>query len=195
MVEERDCGCARAQEACWGEVFWLEVRGWGGPLGGLETTGSSSEELSSDAPRMNLSRSLSSGPELSFGGRVLEDLTPEGACRASASTVLASKSPDVLLIWGPGPLLCSEVERTVDRECSPGGGDCAVDEPSLGAGGKTSDGVRSSFTGTIIGLLLILQIIYNIHRINPVSAKWSIQRHSSEAATTEQKKNSQPKSG
>lgn len=36
------------------------------------TRGSSSEELSSDAPRMNLRRSLASGPELSIGTLVLE---------------------------------------------------------------------------------------------------------------------------
>lgn len=37
------------------------------PVGGLETKGSSSEELSSDAPRINLRRSLASGPELNLG--------------------------------------------------------------------------------------------------------------------------------
>lgn len=182
MVEERDCACV--QVACWGES--VLVRGWGAPLGGLSAMGSSSEELSSDAPRMNLRRSLISGPELAMC--VFEVLAAEG----SVSTVLTSRSPDVVPIWGPGPSLCSEVEGTVDGECSPGGGDCAVDE-TLAEGEKPSD-VLSSFTGIINDLVLILQNKYNIHRISPNSAKGSIHGHSPEAATTEQNNNSQAKS-
>lgn len=151
--------------------------------------GSSSEELSSEAPRMNLRRSLISGPELAMC--VFEVLAAEGTCRASVSTVLTSRSPDVVPIGGSGPSLCSEVEGTVDEECSPGGGDCAVDE-TLAEGGKPSD--VSSFTGIINDFVLILQNKYNIHRISPNSAKWSIHGHSPEAATTEQKNNSQAKS-
>lgn len=178
MVEEQDFACV--QVVCWGES--VLVRGWGAPLGGLSAMGSSSEELSSDAPRMNLRRSLISGPELAMC--VFEVLAAEGTCRASVSTVLASRSPDVVPIWGPGPSLCSEVEGTVDGECSPGGGDCAVDE-TLAEGGKPSD--LSSFTGIINDLVLILQNKYNIHRISPNSAKGSIHGHSPEAATTGKK--------
>lgn len=184
MVEELDPACA--QESRWREDVWLDVRGWGAPLGGLATTASSSEELSSDAPRMNLRRSLAPGPELSFGGRVrVEGLAAEGTGGVSASRVSSLRSADVLTIWGPGPSLCSEVEGTVDRECWPGGGDWAVDGSSLAEGGRPSDGVLSSFTGIINGLVLILQSEYNIHRINPNSAKWSIYGHSPEAATTQ----------
>lgn len=184
MVEERDPACA--QESCWREDIWLDVLSGGAPLGGLATTGSSSEELSSDAPRMNLRRSLASGPELSFGVHVLvEGLAAEGTRGVSASRVSSLTSPDVHTIRGLGPSLCSEVEGTVDRECSPGGGDCAVYGSSLAEGGQPSDGVLSSFTGIINGLVLILQSEYNIHRINPNSAKWSIYGHSPEAATTQ----------
>lgn len=189
MVEERDCACA--QEACSSD-FWMEVRGWGAPLGGLSSPCSSSEELSSDAPRMNLRRSLASGPGLGFGVCVLEDLTAEGTCRASASMVLTSRSRDTVPIWGVGPSFCCEVEGTVDRQRSPGGGDCAVDESSLAEGGPSD--FLSSFTGIINGLVLILQNKYSIHRINPIGAKWSIHGPSPEAATIEQNNNSHPKS-
>lgn len=95
MPEE--LGCGRAEDACWGEDLWLGVGGRDAPLGGLVTRGSSSEELSSDAPRMNLRRSLASGPELSIGAWVFEgfwvvggkdgfsEFTSEDACRASVS--------------------------------------------------------------------------------------------------------------
>lgn len=107
MPEELDSD--RAEEACWGEVLLVQDGRGDAPLGGLVTTGSSSEELSSDAPRMNFRRSLASGPELSIGALVLEgfwlfggkygflEFASGDACRASVS-VLISSPQEALLV-------------------------------------------------------------------------------------------------
>lgn len=186
MLEE--LGCGRAQDARWGEDLWLEVPDWGVPQGGLETTSSSSEEQSSDAPRMNLRRSLTSGPELSIGAWVLEDvwvtdgkddfseLTSEDVCRASVSD-LTSRPPETMMVWGLLSSLCSEAAETVDTKCLPS---------SSGAGGWQPDGDSSPFPGITTVLLLIFHR-NNIHRIKS-AIRGITQRHSPEAAITEQMK-------
>lgn len=186
MLEE--LGCGRAQDARWGEDFWLEVPGWGVPQGGLETTSSSSEEQSSDAPRMNLRRSLASGPELSIGTWVLVDvwvtdgkddfseLTSEDVCRAWEPD-LTSRPPETMLVWGPLSSLCCEAAETVDTKCLPS---------SSGAGGWQPDGDSSPFPGIATVLLLIFHR-NNIHRIKS-TIRGIIQRHSPEAAMTDEMK-------
>lgn len=101
MPEELDCD--PVEEARWGEDLWLQDGSGDAPLGGLVTTGSSSEELSSDAPRMNFRRSLASGPELSIGALVLEGFCLFGGKYgffefASGDTCRAISSPQEALL-------------------------------------------------------------------------------------------------
>ncbi len=186
MPEELDCGAA--EDACWGGGLGVEVGGWGAPLGGLVTRGSSSEELSSDAPRMNLRRSLASGPELSIGTLGLDGFwvvvgTDGFPGFTSESTALTSRPSEALPAWGPSPSLRAEVVGTVDRVCSPGWGGCAADSSSSAAGGPQPDGDSSPFTGIAPVLVLILHSSNNMHRINPKPANGSIRRHPPETAT------------
>lgn len=192
MPEELDRGCVG--DACWGQGLWLGLGGWAAPLGGLVVRGSSSEELSSDAPRMNLSRSLPSGPELSIGACVFKgfcgaggkddfsEFTSGDTCRASVSAVLTSRPPEALLVWGLLLSFCAEVERDEDKACSSGWGDC---KSSLAAGGWPPDGDSSPFTGIAAVLVLILHSSNSVHRINTKTPNMIIHRHPPEAATTE----------
>lgn len=192
MPEVLDCGAA--EEAGWWDALSLEVCGWDAPLGGLLTRGSSSEELSSDAPRMNLRRSLASGPELSIGTLVLEgfwvvvgkdgfsELTSEDACGASASAVLTPEAPLTCRLLSS---LRFEVAGAAEEECSPGWGDCVGGTSSSAGGGSQPDGDSSPFTGIATVLVLILHSSNNIHRINPKPASGSIHRHPPGTETTE----------
>lgn len=187
MLEE--LGCGTAEDTCRGDDFGVEVGGWDAPLGGLVTRGSSSEELSSDAPRMNLRRSLASGPELSIGTLVLEgfwviggggicsEFTSEEACWTSLSAVFTSRPAEAQLAWGPLSSLCAEVVGTVDRECLPGRRECGAGMSSWAAEGPQPDGDSSPFSGIATVLVLVLHSSNKIHRINPKTANGSIHRH------------------
>lgn len=179
MREELSCGTV--EEACWGDDLVLFKDGWDAPLGGFVRRGSSSEELSSDAPSMNLRRSLASGPELSIGAIALErfwvvcgsdgfsEFTSEEACGGSEATVLTWRPADSSPPGGLLSSLCAEAAAADDGEC--------WTPSSLPVEGPRSDGESSPFTGIAVVLLLILHSSNNIHRINPETANRSIHRH------------------
>lgn len=184
MLEELVWG--PAEDGCSGEGWEVELGGWGAPLGGLVTRGSSSEELSSDAPRMNLRRSLASGPELSIGTRLVrgnesDSEFPSEDCERSERPRLTSRPAVVPSARGLLVTLCVEVVGTVDRECLPGWRVCAA---SSAAGRPQWVDDSSPFTGIAAVLVLILHSSTTIHRINPNATSGSIHRHPPETATT-----------
>lgn len=182
MPVELDCGTA--EEACWGEDLTVELGGWDVPLGGLATRGSSSDELSSDAPRMNFRRSLASGPELNIGTLDLQGFWVASGthgtsvCGGSGSTVWTSGPAEAPSASGLLFSLCVEVAGAVDRECSSGWGECVADGSSSAAGRTPPDRDPSPFTSISTVLVLILHSSKNIHRINPKTANGSIQTSS-----------------
>lgn len=145
---------------------------------GLVTGVSSSEELSSEAPRMNLRRSLDSDPEPSLGAVGLEGFSIGCGELITGSVVLASAG-------GPASSPCAEVVGAADGEGSSGPGVRAAHSSSSAAGGAQPGGDSSPFSGIATVLVLVLHSSNNIHRINPKTANGSIHRHPPETATTE----------
>lgn len=175
-----------------GEDLRVEVDVWDAPLGGLLTKGSSSEELSSDAPRMNLSRSLSSGLELSFGTLVLLGfLLAGGSIGSFESTIEEDGGDPELKVLMANPvetlsvrgLSCAEVTGRFATEDKGQTSACEADLLSLAADEPQPDGVSSPFTGIAAVLVVILHSTNKTHMINAKSAKTGIYRHPQATAT------------
>lgn len=179
MREEMDCGW-------WGEALVMEIGGWDAPLGGLVASGSSSEELSSDAPRINLRRFLASGPDLNIGTLVLggfwvvdgsgvcSEFALDEACWTSVCTVVTCVPAEEMLALGRLSSLCGEVVATVDRDCSPKQEESVAGMSSLAAGEPQPDGDSSPFSDIATVFVLILLSRNRIHRIIPKTANVSI---------------------
>lgn len=115
--------------AFWGNELGVKVDGRSALLWGFAARVSSSEELSSEAPRMNLRRSLASDLELSIGTLSLKIfwlLSGKGGSSVFSLDKVCLCSVSAVLTFGetllPGDLplnsLCGEVEGTADRGVS-----------------------------------------------------------------------------
>lgn len=185
MIEE--LGGVTVADPC--AHFSVETRGWAAPFGGFATTVSSSDELSSDAPRINLRRSLVSGPESCIGVAVLRGFwvahgsggcsgfTLEEACGGSRSSGLTADPADSPL---PSRLLSLWYNFTAaaNRERLSAWGAGFEEDTSPSAAWDPRPGRESSpFTGMASDLLLILHRSMKIQKIIPNTANGSICRH------------------